>query len=374
MAERKLVMGYWDCSYCGTRAIPGTQRNCPNCQNPRGSDTKFYMNKAEKQYLTDEEAKAKGRGADWQCEYCGALNSALTNECSGCGAIRDEANQDYFQVREEEEKKAAEKQEQIENLTGGMYHTGNAYSSENTYLGSGFPGKNRRKNTGRKNNNKKILIAAALFLVLVVSVIYSLIPKTKALHVDEKQWQTSVEIEKYQEVSESDWNLPSGASLLRTAEEIHHYDQVLAGYETETYQELEAVGSHTEYTYKDNGDGTFTEIPTQVTDYDYVTKTREVPVYQSVPVFKTKYYYTIWRWLYDRSEDLTGTDNSPVYAEPLLGNDERTGTQTVSYTITGTIKNKTETYTVSEEIYMQISKGDDIKAIISSGNQISELK
>ncbi len=365
MADKKLVMGYWDCPYCNTKGIPGTQRNCPNCQNPRGKDTKFYMNKAEKKYLSEEEAKTKGQGADWQCEYCGAFNSALTNECSGCGSIRESSNQDYFQVREEEEKKAAQKQQEIENITGNHHN-------RSPYQDSDIADKTIRKNAASKNNRKKFIIGAAL--VIIFAIIFALIPKTKTIHVDEKQWQTSVDIEKYQEVSESDWDLPSDATLVRTAEEIHHYDEVLTGYETETYQEREAVGSHTEYDYEDNGDGTYTEVPYEVTDYDYVTKTREVPVYTSVPVYKTKYYYNIWKWVYDRSEDLTGNDNSPVYAEPLLGTDERENGSTVTYTITGTVKNKTETYEVTEEIYMQVKKGDNIKAKVSSGNKISELK
>ncbi len=149
MADKKLVMGYWDCPYCNTKGIPGTQRNCPNCQNPRGKDTKFYMNKAEKKYLSEEEAKTKGQGADWQCEYCGAFNSALTNECSGCGSIRESSNQDYFQVREEEEKKAAQKEQEIENITGNHHN-------RSPYQDSDIADKTIRKNAASKNNRKKL--------------------------------------------------------------------------------------------------------------------------------------------------------------------------------------------------------------------------
>ena len=83
MPDGKLVMGYWDCSYCGHKGIKGTVRECPSCGKPRGNDTKFYMkahNHSEVvsrgDYLTDSEAASKGQGADWQCAYCGGLNSA----------------------------------------------------------------------------------------------------------------------------------------------------------------------------------------------------------------------------------------------------------------------------------------------------------
>jgi len=27
----RIVMGYWDCEYCGTHKIKGTLHDCPNC-------------------------------------------------------------------------------------------------------------------------------------------------------------------------------------------------------------------------------------------------------------------------------------------------------------------------------------------------------
>ena len=44
----KLVMGYWDCQYCGTSHIKGTKRDCPNCDHPRDAGVKFYNVSARK--------------------------------------------------------------------------------------------------------------------------------------------------------------------------------------------------------------------------------------------------------------------------------------------------------------------------------------
>ena len=54
------------------------------------------------------------------------------------------------------------------------------------------------------------------------------------------------EIAKY--VDEDGWSLPSGADLLYTRSEIHHYNHVLDHYETRTrsYQERVQSGSHTD--------------------------------------------------------------------------------------------------------------------------------
>ena len=38
----KLVMGYWDCPFCGSKGIRGDVVNCPSCGRARG-DVQFYM-------------------------------------------------------------------------------------------------------------------------------------------------------------------------------------------------------------------------------------------------------------------------------------------------------------------------------------------
>lgn len=71
----KIVVGRWDCSYCGTKGIRGSERECPNCGRPRGEDVKFYVDDP-KDYVPEDEATKISKEPDWMCEFCGSYNLA----------------------------------------------------------------------------------------------------------------------------------------------------------------------------------------------------------------------------------------------------------------------------------------------------------
>ena len=48
----KIVVGCWDCDYCGADRISGEIKICPNCGKPRGKDITFYM-AGPKKYVED---------------------------------------------------------------------------------------------------------------------------------------------------------------------------------------------------------------------------------------------------------------------------------------------------------------------------------
>ena len=104
----KIVVGRWDCSYCGTKGIRGSERECPNCGRPRGEDVKFYVDDP-KDYVPEDEATKISKEPEWMCEFCGSYNSAKLTKCMSCGAERGKSK-DYFQVQEATEKKNLEKQ------------------------------------------------------------------------------------------------------------------------------------------------------------------------------------------------------------------------------------------------------------------------
>lgn len=83
-------MGYWDCPYCSTKKIPGSDRDCPNCGKPRSASTEFYLDDNEPVVYVDKETEqqVRLRGRDWVCEYCDSLNSGLDRTCKSCGAVR----------------------------------------------------------------------------------------------------------------------------------------------------------------------------------------------------------------------------------------------------------------------------------------------
>lgn len=83
-------MGYWDCPYCSTKKIPGSDRDCPNCGKPRSASTEFYLDDNEPVVYVNKETEqqVRLRGRDWVCEYCDSLNSGLDRTCKSCGAVQ----------------------------------------------------------------------------------------------------------------------------------------------------------------------------------------------------------------------------------------------------------------------------------------------
>ena len=104
-----LVMGYWDCPICGTKEILGDVTNCPSCGRARG-EVQFYMKgytegetreeneRADIEYLDEEQAKYVSKNPDWYCSFCNSLNSDNAQFCGNCGASRADSESNYFEM------------------------------------------------------------------------------------------------------------------------------------------------------------------------------------------------------------------------------------------------------------------------------------
>ena len=116
----KLVMGYWDCPVCGSKEIRGDVTNCPSCGRARG-DVQFYMKgynegeireedeRADVEYLNEEQAKYVSKNPDWYCSFCNSLNSDNAQFCGNCGSSRADSEANYFQMlQKKKEREAAE--------------------------------------------------------------------------------------------------------------------------------------------------------------------------------------------------------------------------------------------------------------------------
>ena len=101
----KIVVGCWDCDYCGADRISGEIKICPHCGKPRGKDITFYM-AGPKNYVKDPDKVNKN--PDWLCSYCNTLNPDDNKFCSACGASREDSELNYFQNKEREKEKDAE--------------------------------------------------------------------------------------------------------------------------------------------------------------------------------------------------------------------------------------------------------------------------
>lgn len=106
---------------------------------------------------------------------------------------------------------------------------------------------------------------------------------TGTTKIDSLEWRAIAEIQEWKSCDESGWEVPEGAIVYKQQEEIKSYETI--GYETkyrvEKYQEL--VGYY---------------LPTWRPRYE--TRTRKVPYQEAIkePVYATKYYYTINRWVH----------------------------------------------------------------------------
>ena len=340
----KIVVGCWDCDYCGADRISGEIKICPNCGKPRGKDVTFYM-AGPKNYV--ENPDKINKNPDWVCPYCQTLNPDDNKFCSACGAAREESDTDYFESKEKDRERREKREEDKRKAEGTDTET---------------------RSSGR-SRLPMILILFALFGLLI----FMFMPKTKKMHVDSRTWERSVSIERYQEVRESSWNLPDDAWNVTSRDEVYTYNHVLDHYETRTREVSEQVldGYDTEIEYRDLGNGYYEEIEHQVPRYrtEYHTETYEEPVYVDIPVFAKKYYYSIMKWLYDRDEVTSGADNEPYFAELNLPENERENGRREQYWILSGDKR----YRIAYDLWKQVRTGSDIKATVAGG-EIVEIK
>ena len=339
----KIVKGYWDCPYCGNKGISGLEKRCTACGHPQDEGTKFYL-KEEKEYVSEDKAGSYGKGADWTCSYCGALNRHDAKVCIGCGADREESSGDYFENVEKQKKKEQQKAEQ-------------------------------QKPKAPETGSKKLPIIIGL-AVLIAIIAFACRPKNYGASVTDKSWARAIDVEKYETVSESDWSVPDGGRVTDERSEVHHYDSVLDHYETVTVEKSRQVqdGYDTHTEYDDNGDGTFTEREVQTPRYktEYYTEEEERPVYVEVPKYQTKYYYDIEKWVPDRTLETSGGADDPYWDDTVLGENEREVGRRAEYKVTFTTdKDKTYTAEVDEGLWNSLKLNDDVDLVVKSGRVTS---
>ena len=336
------IEGFWDCPYCDTKGIGGLKQSCPNCGRTRGEDTKFYVKE------TNNFIEHKSSGPDWFCNACGSYNSCSVTVCKSCGASRDESSKDYFSKRRE--------------IVNSYVDSSEVSEDESSYMSSSY--ENNEDTTKPKNflGSKwlKILGLSLALIGIIITAILAIIPKNKTITVTDTAWERSVQIEEYKLVEDSDWSLPSDAvELIKKEKEIHHYDKVFDHYETVSEQKSREVldGYDTYTTYEDNGDGTFDVVEHKTPRYktEYYTETHQEPVYRNEPVYKTKYYYTIWKWVYARTIDAKG-NSKPYWPDVKYSKNEREGKKTEKYFVSGVVKKKEKKYQCKYDIWKQFER------------------
>ncbi len=299
------IEGYWDCAYCGNKAIRGGIQTCPGCGKTRAADTKFYM--LDTVPVADE--SKVGTGPDWFCPYCDSYNPDSVKVCRNCGHEREASDENYFELRKKQEQKAAEAA---------------ARQKEPVPKRSFF------------RRHRLLLLALLVLLGIVGAKLFA--NRDQSVRITDASWEREIVVQQRQLVEESDWTLPSDAVEQKDARrEIHHYDSVLDHYEQVPVQRSREVldGYDVSYTYEDMGNGYFNQVEHQTPRYrtEYYTEIEERPVYVDVPVYETKYTYTAYRWINERSETARG-QTDPQWPQVTYGTDEREGERIERYTLT----------------------------------------
>lgn len=364
----RIVEGYWDCKYCGKKDIGGLTKECPNCGNPQDLDVKFNLRK-EKKYLDEETAKNYGKGADWICSHCGSLNRYYKENCIRCGSLKEDSKENYFDHKLNNDSNNEDKEDYSSNRDNESNYT----FKENIYTFLS----NKKIYLDKPSKLCKYITYSIMPIIAIFFMIVLLIPRTYSATIESSSWKREIEIEEYKTLKESDWSVPPGGRTYRQSEEIYTYNQVIDHYENVTKQKSRQVLDHYEYTtyytYSDNGDGTFTEhkhtnsSPVYVTEYYTVTEPE--PVYKLVPVYKTKYYYEIERWVYNRTEKSSGKNNYEPYwpKYSLSGTNERVSNKSETYTLVFRTKNKKYKTNVSEKLWREYTIESDVNITVVAG-------
>ena len=311
----RLVEGVWDCVYCDTKKIRGSIQKCPNCGRQRDKNITFYLDDPTN-YVDDDVAKTMNRNPDWLCSFCDGLNSDNNSICYNCGASREDSEDNYFTKKEKIETRRMEKQKSIqENYV--------PETEKETFdnLKDKLSNINIPQHKKKWYKSKKFLISISSVLLATILTVVSLmifLPKTKDVTVSSLSWERIVDIQEYKTVEENDWFVPEGGRLRDTKQEIHHYNQVFDHNETKTRTVTEQVLDHYETVvtgHRDLGNGMFEEITTQQPVYRTETRTEtyEEPVYRNEPVYATKYYYEIERWVHKDYKTTSGKDKNPYW-------------------------------------------------------------
>ncbi|WP_455721262.1 hypothetical protein [Agathobacter sp.] len=326
--SEKIVRGYWDCPYCSSKDIDGLKDYCPNCGVHKPKDVKYHLKGdisteetysksqvAEEDNLTKEELskagiseeECDGNHKEWVCDFCGSLNNWADDTCASCGAQREDAEFEYGgEKRGQQDTSAAQNTIHKTELVQEQQHD------------TSMDSKPEKKSFFKRK--KKTLIATAVVMAILAVVTVLFFPYKNKVTVDGFSWERNIALEEYKTVQESDWSVPSGGRVYDERTEIKSYVSVVDHYETVWETKTREVYDHDETTttYTDNGNGTFTENTTSTPVYRTETyqESHEEPVYRQDPVYATKYYYDIDKWV-DTGKDYpsSGDDHEPYWNE-----------------------------------------------------------
>lgn len=322
-------IGFWQCSNCGTKDIYGFYQNCPQCGSSKD------LEEAESEYLPDSalyyteemlNQLTDTANPDWICDHCSTTNRFSNSVCKNCGASKsgksvEQITYDLDEVpttAEEGKRQAKLRKDQQSNQStaeeGKTLFSADDYNDDNPSGLLGIP---------------KSMIAGGLALIIALFGLFywMLQPRVVNAKVSNMKWQRIIEVEALKTFSESDWTLPNTARLTNKRSEIRSYRTVVDYYVTKYKQVRVQTGTVTKtksVQYQSGSKTTSYECGKTKTGSgawktNYCTKSEPVystrnetyqepvygykdepyqePVTHQEPIYDTKYYYDIDRWV-----------------------------------------------------------------------------
>ena len=355
--KKRNRWGYWDCRYCDTKQIRADHKECPNCGKAKDRDVKFYLHDDSPVEFVDEvsgESAVRIRKQNWICPYCSQQNDDSVQTCTYCGAQRSESQERYHDI--------PAPQEQL-NLSK----------------------KAAKALAERKQQSKQracCLVIALIFLIpILIGIVQHIMEasaekRIRTAELISAEWESEIRLEKLTTFEDSDWELPSYARLIRTAQEDYQY---IDHYESRTREvwidepddndwggddDWDDGGGWDDGGWEDYGDGQFGmfQIPVlmlrpalPMAAFYWETEYYEEPIYATRK--ETKYYYEYDQWVDGRTLRLQGgADEPPHYAEFSPSDYERERFRTIYYYVTFEDRGKTIREQCSESQFYEYIK------------------
>jgi hypothetical protein len=316
-AVPEVVLNRWRCQHCGTDEIPGTQSQCPTCRAARGLGAQVRVDPGSR--LEGPRGLALARSSWLYCAYCDVQVPPVNEQgqpnqqCPECGGPLSEATREAAS-------------QTISEAEAGTYR------AEQAQARGGAPAPSRTRTPPRR----KIWVVVALVALALFTGLYFLFFHRwkKELTVADRQWQRTIEVERFGPVAEQAWQdeVPSGAYQRSCQRKVHHHDKVPDG--TETYTAREAAGREcASYEYKTQGGASVKQCARWETRYRTVTRTRTR--YRNVPIYGQHCRYMIDKWHRDRELVTRGRGKDPPVwpGTDALGARERAGRRQERYTL-----------------------------------------
>lgn len=235
---------------------------------------KFYLPDDAEAVTDEKKIEEAHAGADWVCSHCGSHSKHGATSCQSCGSPKDVAGDGDEHLKEKV-----------------------TYFNPKDQPKPKIQGIQGNKLPVRKKKNKVVRFFLFLLVAFIAFIGLTFISSDIEVQVKEHQWERKIAMEEYKKVVEEDWNLPQGGQLIKSFKAVHHNDKRLIGHETKTRTKQVKVGEERyKCGTKDKGNGYFEDVYCTRSVYESREETYEEPIYELVPVYQTKYQYSIMRW------------------------------------------------------------------------------